>query len=413
MKATSLAIVCLLSFPCVILAEDWPSFRGPETNGISHDKKVPLEWSADKNLAWKLKLPGKGFSSPIVVGDAVFVTCYNGGEGDLSELKRTLVKVDRKTGQQLWAKTVDAVLPEFRPMGAFAYHGYASSTPVSDGKTIYVFYGSTGVIAYDMAGKQLWQTSVGAETAARFGSSSSLTLFKNMLIVAAGCESGSILALDKTTGKEIWKSPAASMESCYGTPIVTKDSDGEDVILISVPSEVWALHPTTGKLKWYVETDIDRNCCTTLIVNDGVGYAVGGLSGGRTAFKLGGDGDMTKKNVLWSMNGGTYVPSPVYHDGKLFWVTDRGIATCVDAKTGQSLATERVSGQFYASPVLVDGKLIAVSRYTGTFVIDADKELNVVATNTLTDKSDTSASPAIADGQLFMRSDDYLYCIGK
>lgn len=413
MRTISLTAACLLAVHGIASAEDWASFRGPQTNGISSDKNVPLEWGADQNLAWKLKLPGKGFSSPIVVGDAVFVTTYTGGEGDLSELERTLVKIDRKTGKQVWAKSVAGLLPEFRPMGSFAYHGYASSTPVSDGKIVVVQYGSTGIIAYDMDGTQLWQTSVGTETASKFGSSSSPTLYKEMVIVAAGCESGSIIALDKTTGKEIWKSPAASMEACYSTPIVTKDADGEDVILISVPYEVWAMYPKTGKLKWWVTTEVDSSACTTLILNDGIGYAVGGRTGGRTAFKLGGDGDMTEKNVLWSKRGGTYVPSPVYKDGKLFWVSDRGIATCVDAKTGESLSTERISGQFYASPILVDDKMIVVSRYTGTYIIEANEELSVVGTNTLSDESDSSASPAVTNGQLFIRSDEYLYCIGK
>jgi outer membrane protein assembly factor BamB len=182
-------------------AADWPRFRGPDGLAASADAKVPTEWGDQKNLRWKLELPGQGFSSPIVVGEYVFVTCYQGGDGDLSDLKRCLVCVDRREGKVLWSQVIPAVLPEFRSRGGFSHHGYASHTPVSDGERVYVLFGTTGVLAFDLKGTKLWQQSVGTETNARFGSASSPIVYKDLLIVTAGAESTSIRALNKKTGK--------------------------------------------------------------------------------------------------------------------------------------------------------------------------------------------------------------------
>jgi outer membrane protein assembly factor BamB len=392
-------------------AADWPRFRGPDGLAISPDTDIPIEWGDKKNLKWARELPGQGFSSPIVVGDSVFVTCYSGGGRDLTTLKRYLVAVDRRTGEILWSKMIPAVLPEFRSGGGFAHHGYASSSPVSDGESVFVLFGTTGVLAFDLKGNQLWQQSVGTETNARFGSGSSPILYADLVIVTAGAESESIRALNKKTGKEVWKAPANSLAECYGTPLIVKNKEGEDELVISVPYEVWGLNPKTGKLKWYAGTQVDGNVCTSLIAEDGIVYAVGGRNGGRTAVKVGGKGDVTKTNVLWSKRGGSYVPSPVLHKGYLYWVDQRGVATCVDAKTGNEMARERLGGDFYASLVLVKDRLYAVSRFNGTYVLEASPKLTQIAHNRLADGSDFSGSPAVSGGQLVLRSDKYLYCI--
>ena len=405
-----LVLVCGVRVPPGAAA-DWPRFRGPDGSATSADADVPAEWGDKKNLKWARELPGQGFSSPIVVGDCVFVTCFSGGDGDLTKLKRYLVGVDRHTGKTRWSKMIPAVLPEFRSGGRFAHHGYASHTPVSDGERVYVLFGTTGLLAFDLKGNKLWQQSVGTETKARFGSASSPILYKDLVIVTAGAESASIRAFNKKTGKEVWKAPAASLAECYGTPLIVKNKEGEDELVISVPYEVWGLNPATGRLKWYAETAVDGNACTSLVAANGIVYAVGGRSGGRTAVKVGGKGDVTKTNVLWSKRGGSYVPSPVLHKGYLYWVDQRGVATCVDARTGAEVARERLRGAFYASLVLVKDRLYAVSRFDGTYVLEANPKLTEVAHNRLADDSDFSGSPAVSGGQLFLRSDKGLYGI--
>src|SRR4051812_12311209 len=175
-------------------AADWPSFRGPTGMNTSDDSKIPTKWDDDTNLRWKLDLPGKGFSSPIVVGDKVFVTCWSGDTRDLSKLERHLVCVDRNKGKVIWKKAAKAVLPEFRSGGSFSYHGYASSTPCSDGERVYTYYGTTGLLAYDLKGNKLWQKSCGTGQRTRFGSASSPILYKNLVIATAGAESTAVYA---------------------------------------------------------------------------------------------------------------------------------------------------------------------------------------------------------------------------
>ncbi len=410
-RAGILPLVALgVSLTQPLLAADWPGFRGPDRYGTSSDTKIPTEWSDTKNLKWKLAMPGAGFSSPIVVGDHVFVTCYSGASGDLENLKRHLVCVDRHKGKINWSKVVPSVVPERRGPGFGTRHGYSSHTPVSDGERVYVLFGSTGVLAFDMQGKQLWQISVGQSNASMFGSAASPILYKDSLIVTAAAESESIRALDKKTGKELWKADG-DLSRCYCTPFIAKNTNGDDELLISIPFEVWSLNPNTGKLKWYAETQVDTNAVPSLIAQDSIVYAIGGRSGGRAAIRLGGKNDVTKTNVLWSMTGGSYVSSPVLHQGHLYWFNDRGIGYCVDAKTGNQVARERLGGEFYASVVLINNLLYAVSRFDGTYVLEATPKLTQVAHNKLADDSDFSGSPAVSDGQLILRSDKYLYCI--
>jgi outer membrane protein assembly factor BamB len=402
----SLLTIVLVWNACAVLqAADWARFRGPQGDGSSNEKGVPTEWSDSKNLKWKLKLPGAGFSSPIVVGKSVFVTAYSGSGNQVS---RHILCVDRETGDVTWSKTVSGVSD--RGERGFAYHGQASHTPVSDGERIYVMFGSNGVIAFDLAGKQLWEQKLGNERASRFGTASSPILHGDHLIVTAGAESESIRAFDKKTGKEVWKTEAGSLSGSYSTPLIVSNSAGVEELLLSVPYEVWSLNPASGKLKWYAETKVDTAACCSLIARDGIAYVIGGRRGGRTAVRLGGKDDAID-NVIWSESGGSYVPSPVFHEGHLYWINDKGIASCVDAKTGKEVNTKRIRGSFYASIVLIGDKLYAVSRFEGTYVLKATPEFEQIALNKLSDDSDFSGSPAVSDGELFIRSDESLYCI--
>lgn len=403
-------IIFCVSWPHCANADDWLRFRGENGAGVSTDSKIPSVWGDQKNLAWKAKLPGAGFSSPIITGNKVLVTCYTGADGNLKNLKRQILCFDRKSGKKLWENDIPAVLPEFRSQGRFAYHGYASSTPVTDGKMVYVLFGTTGVIAFDLEGKKVWQKSVGKESNAMFGSASSPILYKDSVIVTAGAESQAMYAFDKTTGKQLWKSDAASLSGSYSTPILIRNR-GQDELVISVMFEIWSMNPETGKLNWYAETGVDTGACTSVVANDGIVYVVGGRNGSRAAVKVEGDKDSTKPETLWKLRGGTYVPSPVYYKDHVYYVTQRGVVTCLDAKTGKEVSTKRLGGDHYASPTVVNGKLICISRFDGAYVLEASPKLEVISHNTFSDKSDFSGSPAIANGQMFIRSDAYLYCI--
>ena len=412
-----------------LAAADWPRFRGPDGSGIAAaDTKPPTTWSDSQNVKWKISLPGPGSSSPIVVGDRVFVTCYSGygdgGNGDSPEkLQRHLVCLHRNTGKVLWDKSVPAELPEDPYSGNLREHGYASSTPVTDGERVYVFFGKTGALAFDFEGKQLWQVNVGKQSSnRRWGSGASPVLYKNTVIVNAAEESRSIRALDKLTGKEVWKAEANSLELCFGTPTLVDAGDGRTDLALAVPGELWGLNPDTGKLRWFASTGIDGNVSPSVVAADGVVYATGGYPRqGSVAVRAGGKDDVTKTHLLWTSQNASYVPSPVVHNGHLFVVSDQGFATCMEAKTGKVIFKERLPGAsstgrggkpFYASVVLANDHLYAVSRRNGTFLLAPKPEFTVVAQNKLaSDDSDFNGTPAIVGNQLFLRSNRFLYCI--
>lgn len=426
MAKQAINIILILSFAGVQAgASDWRQFRGPNGQGISADKNLPLAWSETENLKWKTELPGPGSSSPIVCGDRVFVTCYSGygvdrsEPGDQEDLKRHLLCVNRSDGEILWDKAIEAVLPEDPYRGYISEHGYASSTPVTDGKNVYVFFGKTGVLAFDLDGNKLWQVSVGTESSnRRWGSAASPILYKDLVVVNASEESQSIRALDKATGREIWKAEGDSLELAYGTPFMADIGGGRQELVIAMPFEVWALNPDTGKCAWYAKTDLDGNICPSIVGKDEVVYVLGGFRRtGSVALRAGGGGDAIQREVLWATTDGSYVPSPVIHGGRLYWVSDTGIACCMDAKSGEMVYRQRLSAQgrgkpFYASVVLADGRLYAVSRTGGAFVLAVSGEFEQLAHNQFeSDSSDFNGSPAISDGQIFMRSNRFLYCI--
>jgi outer membrane protein assembly factor BamB len=342
----------------------------------------------------------------------------------MEDLRRHLLCIRREDGKVVWSKAVDAVLPE-DPYGGLGIpeHGYASNTPVTDGEAVFVFFGKSGVLALDMAGNQLWQADVGHESSnRRWGSAASLMLHEDMVIVNASEESQSIRALNKATGEEVWKAEASALELAYGTPVLADLDDGRKELVIGVPYEVWGLNPDTGKLNWYAETRLDGNISPSPITRDGVVYVLGGYrSTGSVAVRAGGKGDVTDTHVLWTSRNTSYIPSPVLHQGKLYWVSDQGIAYCADAATGEAVYRERLprveGGRgmgklFYASVVLADERLYAVSRRGGTYVLAAKPEFEMLARNKFTsDDTDFNASPAISDGQILLRSNQFLYCV--
>ncbi len=409
---------------------DWRQFRGPTRQGLSNETELPETWSSTKNVIWRADLPGAGSSSPIIVGQKVFLTCFTGfgvpGEpGKMEDLKFHLLCRSVSDGANLFDRTIEPNLPE-QPY-VREDHGYASSTPVSEGndKLIYTFFGRTGVSAFDRTYREKWHKSVGSGTH-QWGSAASLVLTQDLVIVNASVESGSLVAFDKKTGERRWK--ISGIEESWNTPLLVDVENGQQELIIAVRGKVMGLDPASGAELWFCVTDIGFDpkksyFVPSLVAKDGIVYSIAGeRSGGGLAVRVGGKGDVTKTHRLWTTRKGSNVGSPVLHGEHLYWMHESlGLVYCADAKTGDNVYEQRVAQgaeQVYASPVLVDGKLYFVTRSGLTFVIAAKPEYELLAINDLAPRNRRTpevfnASPAVSGGRLFVRSDRTLYCIGK
>ena len=397
-------------------AADWPQFRGPNRDGATEDSGTPTQWDSSTNVAWKQKLPGHGSSSPIVMDGKVFLTCYSGygfderNPGDQSALVRHVLAFDFKTGKRLWDVPTKASLPEQNFRGFQALHGYASTTPATDGKLLYVFLGKNGVGAVTLDGKPKWSQLVGTGTDG-WGSGASPVLHKNLVIVNASVESGALVAFDKNTGKPAWS--AKGVKRSWSSPVLVTPASGKTEVVISSQGEILAYDADSGKSAWRCP-GVKDYVCPTVLVHEDVVYAIGARAGMGVAVKAGGKGDVSP---LWEMGKGSNVSSPVYHDGHLYWAHEgRGVVYCADAKTGDIVYEERLqpnSDRIYASAVLAGDKIYYVSRNRGVYVVAAEPQFKQLAHNEPLDNSVFNASPAVVDGKLLLRSDEYLYCLGK
>ena len=409
---SSLWVVCHCTW-----AADWAQFRGPGGTGVSGETGLPLTWNAEENLVWKVPLPGYGASCPIVVGAKIFVTYYGGygqdseNPGEQESLALHLVCHDRDTGDVLWDRALDPQLPD-QPYEQFLpEHGYASATPASDGTAVYACFGRSGVWAFDLDGNQLWHADVGSNTHI-FGSANSPLIVDDYVIVNASVESGTLIAFDKQTGEEVWR--ADGIVDAWNTPVLATLPHGEKEVVVNTSGKILSFDPQNGTLLWECAS-AETYICPSVVFHDGIVYAIGGRNSQVIAVRAGGRGDVTETHQLWLAEESSNVPSPVYHEGHLYWVNDGGFAHCVDTQTGETVYKERVAGagKTYASAVMAEGRLYVVTWHDGTFVIDAKPEFKILAHNVLDgDDSIFNASPAVSDGQVFLRSNKYLYCIG-
>jgi outer membrane protein assembly factor BamB len=396
---------------------NWSGFRGPHGDGVSADRGLPVKWSATDNVVWKTKLPGPGTSSPIVWGDRVFVTCDTGREaarkGDVAKIRRHLLCVDRKSGKILWQDDVPAKLPENDYNFYLQQHGYVSSTPATDGERVYVFYGRTGVLAYDFAGKQLWHVEVGKYLNS-WGSAASPVLYKDLVIVNASVESGALLALDKKTGQRVWR--AGGIRDCWSTPALVAVAGGKHELVLNTQGIMFGFDPEKGTKLWECEGISTNTPTSSPVAKDGVIYVMGAAQEGTRAVqavRAGGRGEVSKTHILWRHKGGTNHTSLVVANGRLYYIS--GTVTCLKADTGAVVFQERLydARQEYNSPVVADGRLYLFTRKSGAYVLALGDKLEVLAHNELGDRSTFNASPAVSGGQLFVRSDKYLYCLGN
>jgi outer membrane protein assembly factor BamB len=402
-------------------ANDWTRFRGPQGAGKAEASNLPLTWDSQKNIVWKQDLPGLGSSSPIVLGSRIYLTCYSGyaesidEPGEMTELVRHVVCLDRKTGKIIWTKRFRPRMPESEyRSGNDSRHGYASSTLTADGRRLYLFFGISGVFCLDLDGRVIWNTDVGSGTRG-WGSGTSPLLYEDLVIVNASVESKSLIALNKTTGREVWR--AEGITSCWSSPVLV-DVEGKQEVVLNVPRKLTAFDPATGEELWHCEGIPDGYVCPTVIAHDGVVYTIGGRKNTAIAVRAGGRGDVTGTHVLWTTGKGSNVSSPVYLDGHLYWFHEsRGMAYCLDAKTGDVVYEERLDprpGLIYSSVTAADGKLYGVSQERGTYVVAARPEFEQLAVNVFQDDPTRSnASIVVTDNQLIMRTDKAIYCIGR
>jgi len=395
---------------------EWRQFRGPAGQGLSQATGLPTTWSGTQNLVWQTPLPGPGGSSPIVCQDHIYLTCYTGyavpgsPSGNLDALQRHLVCLRRTDGQPVWTRAVPAAQPEESKVRD---HGYASSTPLADADRVYTFFGKSGVWAYSHEGKELWRASVGSQTHG-WGSAASPVPYQNLVIINAAVESESLVALDRSTGQEVWR--AQGMKESWNTPILVPVSGGKQELVVAIAGKVLGFDPATGQPLWSCATGIGWYMVPSLVNDGDVVYAIGGRTGGGLAVRAGGRGDVTVSRRLWTLNKGSNVSSPLYHGGHLYFLHENlGIAYCVEARTGRLVYEERLpqAGPFYASPILADGRLYGVTRQGRGFVLAAKPQFALLARNDFADRSSFDASPAVDGGRLLIRSDAFLYCLGR
>lgn len=429
-RQTVLTVLALTLMTVTAVAEDWPRFRGPMGSGVANSgTAVPSTWSPKANLAWKVEMPGPGASSPIIVGNKAFVTCYSGygldqsNPGELENLVRHLVCVDMQTGKKLWQKDVKVVLPEdpYSGIGVTA-HGYASHTPVSDGKNVYAFFGKSGVHAFDMDGNKLWSAEVGKESdPTRWGSSSSPIVFDNLVIVTASAESQSIVALDKSSGKEVWRQEAKGLDGMWGTPALVKIDDSRTDLVMCVSKELWGLNPKTGKMRWLADATGAQNAYSSIIQDGSRVFAVTGRGGGSVAVDAGGSGDISKTNTVWTGGVSGSFASPVRHESKIYAIA-RGIVTVMDTDTGEQLERlrlkggEQTGGRFgsldYPSPIVVGDRLFYMNGSGQMYVFALGDKMEQLAVNKVTnDKEIFWGTPAVSNDKLVIRSSENLYCV--
>jgi outer membrane protein assembly factor BamB len=387
-------------------ADDWPRWRGPQGNAVSQEAQIPVRWSARENIQWKVAIEGDGFSSPIVCGQRVFLTAAK------ERGKRRLVLcLDRQRGQLLWTGEIKHDNPE----RASAMTGHAAATPVTDGRQVAVMFGNAGLVCYDMTGKLLWQKNLG-EFDTELGLASSPVLCRDKVIVVCDHDGDRftsfdsfLIALNLESGKVCWKTERPGLARSWSTPILVSVSDGRPQLIVSAQDQLRAYDPETGKPLWHVEGTTGWVAPSPVFGQEMI-FVTSGKDGPTLALRPGDSSGKVQPKVIWQVpRGGSYVCSPLLYEEFLYVLTEAGILSCYQARTGQLQYRERLEGKFYASPVAGAGKLYFTNDAGTTHVLKAGPKFEVLAQNALNEYC--LASPAISGGQLFLRTEHHLYCI--
>ena len=451
---TGVCFVLLMTTGCVsVQAQDsdqahWPQWRGPSFNGMARGD-APTAWSDTSNIKWKADIPGRGHSTPVIWGDKVFVTTAiptgkpapppaptpsasqaatgglgegrrgrgpGGDAGPQVEHKFDVLCLDRKSGRLLWQKTAKVAVPHEGYHRA--YGSFASNSPVTDGKYLYVSFGSRGIYCYDFNGKLIWEKDLGIQMRMKlgFGEGTAPLLLGDRLILVFDHEAGSfIVALDKRSGRELWRVPRDEGSS-WSTPLGI-DHAGRKQVIVAATKKVRSYDPENGKVLWEA-AGLGVNAIPVPVYQDGVVYVMSGYRDPRLmAIKLGKEGDLTgSDSILWSQTRGlAYTTSPVLHDNKLYIATDNGMLSALNAKTGEPHYAQVRLPKAYnlkASPVGANGKLYVATEDGDVVVLRMGEKFEVIATNTLADQM-FIATPVIAAGELFLRGPNKLFCISQ
>ena len=421
MKRT-LLLLALICLPSGALAQstDWPQWRGADLDGHSADTKLPTTWSASQNVVWKVPIPGRGHSSPVVSGNRIFLTTCLEKEG-----RRVVLCLDRADGRVLWERDVfRAPLERKHPL-----NNHASSTPATDGKHVYAAFledppdaePRVQVVCFDLEGTEVWRKSPGVFKSMH-GWAAAVVLYEETLLLNLDQDSdaAALVALDKATGNEIWRTERPNRTRSYTNPIIV-DAAGKKQMVLTGSKSTASYDPATGKQIWTMDGPTEQFVASP-VYTDGVFFVTGGFP---TYHYVGirpeatGDVSEDEKFVLYHEKTGAYVPSPVGVGRHVFMVSDRpgseGTLWCIEAKTGRLLKTRKLGKHHRPSPVYANGLLYFLSDQGDTYVVRADENLELVAKNSLGEPAGDRcfASPAASDGRLFIRTVEHLYCVGQ
>jgi len=427
-----LPVVVIFSALALAGADDWPGWRGPTANGISTSTNVPSSWSGDRNIAWKTPLEGRGLSSPVVWGDRIFLTADVEGEAvegvappkhrmrgapfrhpdSVGTNHKHILKVmsyDAKTGKQLWVRTAyeGTVYDEIHK-----FNSYASATPVTDGKFIYAYFESQGLYKYDFDGNQIWKMSLGPISTEGVGSGVSPVLFEDKIIILADQDEGEnsfMAAVSAKDGKIAWKI-ARQAQVSWTVPVIL-DVKNQPQLIVSGTEKLIAYDPRTGKEIWSTD-GVGGNSVHTPVFGHGMVYVSTGYPTKNVlAVRL--NPAEGEERVAWTYKKGTgYIPNTILYGDYLYFMTDAGLLTCVDAMTGKVQYDSKrfpTPGHFAGAPVAFDGKLLITSQDGDTYVLKAGPEHELLGTNSLGET--VVASLAIAGDSIYIRSEKNLYRI--
>ena len=397
--------------------DNWPQFRGPTGQGLSAETGLPLNWNASENIVWKTPLPGEAWSSPIVWGDHVFVTTAT-EEGQSCRV----LALERQSGRIRWNQEVFRQVPR-RKEGR---NSYATPTPATDGQRVYACFHDGSFVALDFDGRVVW-TNRSYPFYSQHGLGTSLLLHNGLLIMTRdGSSDGEdkslgwqkpwdqsyVLALDAATGRERWKTRRGFSRIAHGMPVIWQEPGGRPQVVSEAGDVVQGFDLQTGELLWSSQV-IGEGKVPSTVVGDGLVFTAGGWGGRDSikAFRLGGRGDLGTNNLVWEQRKGMpKVPSLLYLKPHLYAVTDNGLATCLTASDGQVVWQERLGGSYSASPAAGPDRIYCVADDGQTIVLAPGPQFRVLARNPLGEK--VQASPAFAQGHIFIRTEHNLFCIG-
>lgn len=424
MRSWLILMVWSVSLP--LHAENWPQFRGPTGQGHSSERNLPIQWSAKSNVLWKTSIPGEGWSSPIIWDDRVFVTSAT-DQGT----KCHVMCLDRTSGNVVWDKEVFEQVP-LRKEGK---NSYATSTPVTNGKNVFAVFGDGSVAAFSFQGELLW-TNREVQFYSRHGLGASPIIYEDLLIMPYDgsnrigtpgqypnntpeerlgwqlpWDKSFIAALDLKTGKRRWTGKRGMSRIAHATPVLLRENGSTQLISVAGDA-IQGFNPKTGERIWTAYAQ-GEGLVPSPVFGEGLIFAASGFEKTTLrAVRTGGKGDVTQTHIAWEQRKGVPTqPSLIYFKGHLYGITDGGIATCFNAADGNIVWQERIGGNHCASPVCADGKIYFLSEAGDTTVINAAPEFRELAKSALNEKC--QASIAISQGNIFIRTDKNLYCIGQ